>query len=50
MRIPLDRQSEVPLYKQIESHFRTGILSGNLSPNTRLPATRALARDLSGEE
>ncbi len=46
MRIPLDRQSEVPLYKQIESHFRAGILSGNLSPNTRLPAIRTLAQDL----
>lgn len=46
MRIPIDRNSQVPLYKQIESHFRTGILSGNFSTDTRLPATRALAQDL----
>jgi len=46
MRIPLDRQSEVPLYRQIESYLRQQILSGSLSPDTRLPATRRLAQDL----
>jgi GntR family transcriptional regulator/MocR family aminotransferase len=46
MRIPLDRKSRTPLYQQIRDHLRTGILSGNLSPDTRLPASRALARDL----
>jgi GntR family transcriptional regulator/MocR family aminotransferase len=46
MRIPLDRQSKVPLYRQIEAFFREGIRSGNLAPDTRLPATRQLARDL----
>ena len=46
MRIPLDRQSEVPLYQQIESHLRKAILSGNLPSDTRLPASRQLARDL----
>ncbi|MBN1814313.1 MAG: PLP-dependent aminotransferase family protein [Anaerolineae bacterium] len=46
MRIPLDRQSTVPLYRQIETFLRQGILSGSLAPDTRLPATRQLARDL----
>ena len=46
MRIPLDRQSAVPLYQQIEDYLRKGILSGSLAPDTRLPASRQLARDL----
>jgi GntR family transcriptional regulator / MocR family aminotransferase len=46
MRIPLDRQSAVPLYQQIETHLRQGILSGSLAANTRLPASRQLAHDL----
>ncbi len=46
MRIPLDRQSQQPLYKQIEGYFRECILAGSLAPETRLPATRQLARDL----
>lgn len=46
MRIPLDRHSSIPLYQQIESHLRQGILSGSLPENTRLPASRQLARDL----
>ncbi len=46
MRIPLDRQSNVPLYQQIEAFLREGIMSGSLVPDTRLPAIRQLARDL----
>src|SRR5512138_2321306 len=46
MRIPLDRQSEIPLYQQIESYLRQGILSGSLAADTRLPASRQLAHDL----
>ena len=46
MRIPLDRQSQEPLYQQIEQHLRQGILSGGLAAETRLPASRQLARDL----
>jgi GntR family transcriptional regulator / MocR family aminotransferase len=46
MRIPLDRQSVVPLYQQIETYLRQGILSGSLAANTRLPASRQLAYDL----
>jgi len=46
MRIPLDRASDVPLYRQIEDYLRTGILSGTLPADTKLPATRSLAADL----
>src|SRR5512146_2141287 len=46
MRIPLDRASNIPLYQQIKIHLRNGILSGNLAPETRLPASRALAQSL----
>jgi GntR family transcriptional regulator/MocR family aminotransferase len=46
MRIPLDRQSPIPLYQQIEDYLRQGITSGSLAADTRLPASRQLARDL----
>ncbi len=46
MRIPLDRASKIPLYQQIKLHLRTGILSGNLAADTRLPASRSLAQSL----
>lgn len=46
MHIPLERDSPTPLYAQIEQHLRNSILSGRLSPGTRLPASRQLARDL----
>ncbi|HEU0297129.1 MAG TPA: PLP-dependent aminotransferase family protein [Anaerolineales bacterium] len=46
MRIPLDRQSAIPLYQQIKTYLRQGILSGSLAADTRLPASRQLAQDL----
>lgn len=46
MRIPLDRHSPLPLYRQIEQYFRQAILSGSLAAKTRLPASRSLASDL----
>jgi GntR family transcriptional regulator / MocR family aminotransferase len=46
MRIPLDRQRTEPLYRQLEAHLRRTIAAGGLPPGARLPATRALARDL----
>ena len=46
MRIPLDRQSATPLYQQIKTYLRQGILSGSLAPDTRLPASRQFAQDL----
>ena len=46
MRIPIDHESQTPLYQQIETYLRNMICSGQLAPGTRLPATRQLARDL----
>ena len=46
MNIPLDFESDIPLYQQIETYLRQNILSGNLLPETRLPATRQLAESL----
>jgi len=46
VRIPIDRQSDTPLYQQIESYLRQSILSGTLPPDTRLPAARQIASDL----
>ena len=46
MRIPLDHQSRVPLYRQIESYLRTNILSRALAAETRLPSSRELAQEL----
>jgi GntR family transcriptional regulator/MocR family aminotransferase len=46
MRIPLDRNSPVPLYQQIERFLRDQIRAGLLTPDARLPATRTLASSL----
>src|SRR5215213_8894259 len=46
MRIPLDRQSDIPLYQQIGNYLKNTILSGALAAETRLPAYRQLAQDL----
>src|SRR4029453_10091842 len=44
--IALDRDGEVPLPRQLYGALREAILAGRLSPGTRLPASRVLARDL----
>ncbi len=46
MRIPLDRDGPVPLYRQIQQFLREQIRSGGLLPETRLPASRKLASSL----
>ncbi len=46
MEIPLDRDSPVPMYRQIECHIAQLIQEGALPPQARLPATRKLAADL----
>jgi GntR family transcriptional regulator/MocR family aminotransferase len=46
MRIPIERDGERSLWQQIEMHLRQSILTGNLAPGTRLPASRELAKDL----
>src|ERR1041385_8692931 len=42
----LDRQSIVPLYRQIYEALRESILAGTLPESTRLPPERALAERL----
>lgn len=44
--IPLDRDSEEPIYQQLIRHFQYQISSGRLQPGTRLPPSRDLAREL----
>ncbi|HBL69511.1 MAG TPA: PLP-dependent aminotransferase family protein, partial [Firmicutes bacterium] len=46
MRFPLVHDSHDPLYRQIERYLRDSILSGELEPDTRLPAGRRLAQEL----
>ena len=46
MEIPLDRDSAVPLYQQVQKHIACLIQEGALPPHTRLPPTRQLATDL----
>ena len=42
--IILDESSTIPLYRQIYESIRQAILSGELQPKMRLPATRRLAK------
>jgi 2-aminoadipate transaminase len=42
----IDRDSIVPLYRQIHEHLREAILAGTLPESTRLPPERSLAEKL----
>jgi GntR family transcriptional regulator/MocR family aminotransferase len=44
--LKIDRNSRMPLYRQLEDAIRQFILSGDISTGQRLPASRQLARDL----
>ncbi len=46
MDLPLDRDSDVPLFRQISRELRRRILDGRLPGGVRLPPERTLARDL----
>jgi GntR family transcriptional regulator / MocR family aminotransferase len=46
VRIPVDRESTTPLFRQIELWLRSNIESGSLPNATRLPSTRSLASEL----
>ncbi len=46
LNIPLDRDGEEPIYRQLIRHVRMQIESGNLQAGARLPASRDLARQL----
>ncbi|MEV4725702.1 PLP-dependent aminotransferase family protein [Micromonospora humida] len=42
----IDRHSTAPLYQQLYEQLRWSIEAGQLTPGTRLPATRTLAKEL----
>jgi GntR family transcriptional regulator/MocR family aminotransferase len=44
--VPLDRTDRSPLHRQLERQLRDGIRSGRLPPETSLPSSRSLARQL----
>ncbi len=46
LSIPLDRDGEEPIYRQLIRHIRMQIESGTLPAGVRLPASRDLARQL----
>ncbi len=46
LHITLQRESEIPLYRQLIAQLRALIDGGDLPAGTRLPASRALARQL----
>ncbi len=47
LNLTLQRESETPLYRQLIEQIRAQIDGGDLPVGTRLPASRALARQLS---
>jgi DNA-binding transcriptional MocR family regulator len=46
MRIVLERDGDVPLYRQVADHLHALIRDGALAPGTRLPTIRQLAQEL----
>ena len=40
MRIPIDRESDVPIYRQVQNYISEGILAGSLTADMQLPASR----------
>lgn len=46
LTLPLDAGAAAPLFRQVYEGIRQAILGGRLAAGTRLPASRALAREL----
>jgi GntR family transcriptional regulator/MocR family aminotransferase len=46
LTLALDPKAPAPLFRQVYDGLRTAILAGRLTPGTRLPASRGLAREL----
>lgn len=46
MKILISNSSKLPIYEQIVNSIKEAIISGNLSPNEKLPSIRSLAKDL----
>ncbi len=45
IRLSVDKQDANAAYRQVYQQLRTAILSGELPPGTRLPASRRLASE-----
>jgi GntR family transcriptional regulator/MocR family aminotransferase len=45
-RVPIDRDSNTPVYRQIAEELRARIVSGELSPGAKLPPSREMAETL----
>ncbi len=46
MRINIKKQSNIPIYKQIENYYKNAIQTGQIPTGTKLPATRRLSQEL----
>ena len=46
LRIRVDLNSEIPVYRQIVNTIRIMLVSGSLKPGAELPSVRRVARDL----
>jgi GntR family transcriptional regulator / MocR family aminotransferase len=44
--VSVDRESKIPLHRQIYEGYRTAILRGDLRPGQQLPSSRALATEI----
>ncbi len=44
--LTIERSASAPIHRQLYDSLRAKILSGDIKPNTRVPATRALAQNL----
>ena len=44
--VTLDRDSDLPIYRQLDAQLRAAVLSGRLAPGRRLPSSRVLAKAL----
>ena len=46
LHLPIERNTGVPIFRQIHDGLRRAILDGRLRPGQRIPSTRGLAADL----
>ena len=46
LMVPIDSQSDCPLYEQIYEYIKNDIRKGRLEAGSRLPSTRVLAQNL----
>jgi 2-aminoadipate transaminase len=47
LKLAIERESDIPLYRQLANQLRTLIRSGSLPPGARLPPVREVAAELS---